>query len=309
MIFVWILLVLIALTLGLCWYIYRTVFYSPKKGQNDDRNLMQTSQLDPYREACLENIDALRNVPYEPVRIRSFDGLWLRGRYYHHADEAPLAICFHGYRGTPVRDFSGGAFVYMERGMNLLMVEERAHGKSQGHTTTLGILEKKDVVSWAAFGRKRLGDEVPVLLCGISMGAAAVIMASALELPENVKGIVADCPYTSPREILETVGERHFKLPAKVIYPLVWLAARVFGGFDLKDGGAVQAVKSAKVPILLIHGEEDRLVPCEMGVKIAEANPEAVRLEIFPEAGHGMSFLADKDRYESLVGEFIGSIL
>ena len=233
----------------------------------------------------------------------SRDGLKLSGRYYHTRDQAPLAVLCHGYRGTPSRDFCGGADICFDAGYNVLLIEERAHCSSEGHAITFGVKERYDVLTWLHYAVERFGSNVRILLAGISMGAATVLMASGLELPANVRGILADCPYTSPVEIIIAVG-RARKIPIGIAFPLVKTAARLLGNFSLNSASAMSAVKSTNVPILLIHGEEDDFVPCDMSRRIAAENPERVELHTFPGAGHGLSYLVDTERYTELVRSF-----
>ena len=301
-------LILICLILAASYGVYRIVFYSPYPGQNDDHRLMQSAQMAPYIEISHRMIDAILARPFERVYIRSFDGLRLSARYYHQQDGAPLAICVHGYRGLPTRDFSGGSQLYLQRGMNLLMIEHRGHGQSEGHTICFGIKERRDVLSWLFWAQKRLGQDTPVVLSGISMGAATVLMCAGMELPDAVRGIMADCPYTTPKEIILKVAKGR-GLPARLLYPFIWLAARLFGGFSLGGGSAVEGAAKTKKPILLFHGEADRFVPCEMSRRIAAANPGKVELHTFPDAGHGISFLLDRPRYERIANAFLDRIL
>ncbi len=292
-----------ALTAAVSFGIYYYGFYSPRGRQNDDHHILVKLRTQEQVDHTIELIDSLNERPFEKLRIRSFDGLILSGRYFHAKDGAPLAILCHGYRGTPSRDFCGGANICFDMGMNVLMIEERAHCSSEGHTITFGVRERYDVLSWAEYAVERFGPDVKILLAGISMGAGTVLMASELELPANVRGILADCPFTSPSDIVSEVG-RSMSLPMKIAYPMALLAARVFGGFSLTAADAAEAVKGAKVPILLIHGEADELVPCEMGRKIAEANPELIEFHTFPDAGHGLSYVEDTERYTKLVRSF-----
>ena len=290
--------------LGTAFYCYRITYYSPVGDQNDDYKESHSSQMIPLRETIVDMIDTLNAIPYERVTIRSEDGLTLAGRYYHRADGAPLDLCVHGYRGTPARDFSGGTAIYLSEGHNLLMIEQRAHCTSEGHTITFGVKERYDVLAWVRYAISRFGEDTAIFLDGISMGAATVLMTAGLpELPQNVRGVIADCPFTSPKEIICKVSaDRGFNV--SITYPFLWLGARIFGGFDLHAADALQAARRIRVPVLLIHGEEDRFVPCEMSRRIAAANPEKIRLEMFPGAGHGLSYLIDKPRYTALVMDF-----
>jgi hypothetical protein len=286
--------------------IYANVFYSPLGKQSDDYHILgYLTQEQHDRTVAL--VDRLRARPYEPVSILSHDGLRLCGRYCHQADGAPLVILCHGYRGTPVRDFCGGADICFSEGFNVLLIEHRAHGSSEGHTISYGINESRDVLAWTEYAVRRFGDGVKILLAGISMGAATVLMASALHLPSQVRGILADCPYTAPDEIISKVG-RSVGLPMKLLLPLVELDARVLGRFSLRDAAPLSAVREARVPILLIHGEADDFVPCEMSRRIAAANPGLIEFHTFPGAKHGLSYMADTEHYTQLVRDFSARI-
>ena len=293
--------------LALSYGLYRFIFYSPKPGQNEPHRLPQGEQYDEKRELMLSMIDRLDAIPYETVSVRSRDGLKLTGKYYHLRDGAPVALCFHGYRGMGVRDFSGGALLCMELGQNVLLVGQRAQERSEGHTISFGVNERFDVLSWIDYAVSRFGGATKLLLYGISMGAATVLMASELDLPDNVRGIVADCPYTSVKEIICKVAAE-IGLPPVFFWPFIRLGALLFGGFRAEDGDALKAVESVRVPVLLMHGEDDRYVPCEMSRRIQRANPELISLHTFPGAGHGISFMTDRERYGKLVTDYIAGL-
>lgn len=302
MAFLVLILLILAAALGGGYYAYRYAFFSPKKGR-DKLPACDGRQYEPYRAEIRRIFRALQERPCEFVTIPSADGLILSGRYYHVADGAPLDIGFHGYRSSCLTDFAGGAELSLQSGHNLLLVDQRAHGKSSGRTISFGILERWDVLSWVDYAVERFGSDVRILLYGISMGAATVLMASDLPLPENVRGIIADCPYSSPKEIICKVA-RDRGLPEKAAWLFVWTGARVYGGFDIRETDAVRAVKHTKIPILLIHGEADGFVPCGMSGDIQRSNPQRIRRFTFPGADHGISFLTDSRRYRDVVSEF-----
>lgn len=307
MILLFLLCILIVVFLGGAYYAYRIAFYSPMKDR-DRVPSPKEAQYDPYREEMARVYHQLNDRPYELVSIWSHDGLKLSGRYYHVKDGAPLDIGFHGYRSHPLTDFSGGSELSFQLGHNLLLIDERAHGKSEGRTIAFGIQERQDLLGWVNYAVERFGENVEIILYGVSMGGATVLMASELELPENVKGIISDCPYASPMDIILHVG-RNMSLPLWLVKPFVILGAKIFGGFDILETDAIQAVRSSKVPILLIHGEDDRYVPCEMSEGVALANPEKVTRYTFPTAAHGLSYLVDRPRYQKIVKEFMQKVL
>lgn len=295
------------LTLAGAYGLYRYIFYTPVGDQNDDYATPLPVRSESTRARVLALIDGLNARPYEKVSITSHDGLRLDGRYYHVRDGAPVAVMLHGYRGTTSRDFCGGAGLCFEMGCNVLLAEERGHGTSEGHTVSFGVNERYDCVAWCRYAAERF--RAPILLVGISMGATVVLLASALDLPENVRGIVADCPYISPEEIIREVGRKQ-RFPVPLVMPLARLGARIFGGFSLRTpANAADAVRHARVPILLLHGEEDDFVPCDMSREIAAAQPELVELHTFPGAWHGASYLVNTERYSDLLRAFCERVL
>ena len=299
-------LLMLALIFGGGYYAYRVAMYSPYKDREKIPDY-SGSGFDPYRLRMRELYRELKDRPCEYVNLRSHDGLVLSGRYYHVRDGAPLDIMFHGYRGCALTDFCGGSMMSLEMGHNLLLVDQRAHGRSQGRTIGFGVQERQDCLRWIEYAIERFGPDVKIMLYGISMGGATVLMASGLELPENVKGIVADCPYSSPRDIICKVGKRK-GLPEWLTWPLVRIGAKVYGGFDIAETDAVEAVKAAKIPILIIHGESDHFVPSEMS-DIAVLNPDLVTRVTVPGADHGISFLVNEELYRKTVSDFINKVL
>ena len=138
------------------------------------------------------------------------------------------------------------------------------------------------------------------------MGAATVLMAGGKELPENVIGILADCSYSSAKEIIcKTIREMH--LPPKLAYPFTKLGARIFGHFDLEETDPVRAMATCKVPVIFFHGEADDFVPCEMSKTVYDACHTRKQLVLVPGAGHGLSYPKAPQVYLKAAKEFFGS--
>ena len=294
----------LALTLGGAWYGYDVAFRRSEKRQSPIRTIPSGEPYDPYREQMLRNIDRLLETPYERVTVRSYDGLKLAGKYYEGAPGAPLVLFFHGYRSTAERDGSGGFQLCREKGWHILMPDQRAHGESEGDTITFGIRERLDCLAWARYAARRMGPDTPIFLWGISMGAATVLMASDLPMPETVRGIVADCGYDTPAGILkETI--RHRRWPMFPLYPFTVLGARWFGKFSVTETSALECVRHAHLPILLIHGEADRVVPCAMARSLRDACASRVELLTVPGADHGISWYVDMPAYQKALLRFM----
>jgi len=300
-------IVLIALGAVTAWAYHKAFYHSPRH-RKETVELPHDATEHTTRDYMHTLIDTMGKLPYEPVEITAHDGVRLVGRYIHVRDGAPLQIQCHGYRGSAVRDFCGGNKLAREAGHNTLVITHRAHGESGSRTITFGIKERYDCLAWIEYAQARFGTDTPIFLSGVSMGAATVLMASSLPLPPQVKGIIADCPYTSPRAIIARVCDQS-GYPTRLAMPFIKLAARLFGHFDLDETDAVTAVRSAKVPILLVHGEADDFVPCDMSREIQAACASECRLCTFPNAGHGLSFIEDEERYRQEVERFVEGCL
>lgn len=300
--------VIAAAVLIIAYICYRMAFFSPDR-KIDESGAIDTPEgeiYDTFRESMENWVREIRAMPHDDVSITSFDGLTLRGKYYEYAKGAPIELMFHGYRGNAERDLSGGVHRCFSLSRSALIVEQRASGASDGNVISFGINEHRDCLKWLDYVVKRFGPDVKIILTGISMGASTVLMTADKELPSNVIGILADCGYSSPKEIIKVVIGK-MGLPANISYPFVKLAARLYGRFDLEETAPVEAVKKAKVPIIFFHGESDEFVPCEMSRINYEACSSKKMLVTIPNAGHGLSFPMDPPKYLDALRDFFGS--
>lgn len=296
------LLFLCAAILLISYLCYRIAFYSPPKSRETITSPPKKI-IDAHKEHLARGLAQLELRPYEEVFITSHDGLRLAAKYYHTREGAPLTIAFHGYRSSSLTDFAAGSELCFALGHNLLLVDQRGRGGSAGNTISFGILERQDCLRWTRYAADRVGRHTPIFLYGISMGATTVLMASALDLPKNVKGILADCPFSSPLDIIRAVSDRrHY--PTKLLFPFLCLGARIFGHFRLTETTAAEAVTATDIPILILHGEADTFVPAAMSAEIQTAAPDHIHRETFPGASHGISILVDESRYGQIVRDF-----
>ena len=295
------------------YVIYRICFGEYREYYPED-DLEKQMPKGPAYEVFEETIKrGILNVveakEYETVEITSVDGLKLYGRYYHRKDGAPLVIFFHGYKGNIYRDGNGIYSYSKKNGINLLLVNQRSQGMSEGKSITFGIMERKDCKSWVEYAVKRFGSDVKIDLFGLSMGAATVMMAADVGLPENVKGILTDCGFSSPKEILCAVMES-LKLPSKLMYPLAKLGAKWFGHFDLEEASAYESMKNCKIPVLFVHNDGDDFVPFWMSEKCFDAcgseDKQFARIKGF---GHGLSWCLEPEVYHGAMVEFFEKTL
>ena len=246
----------------------------------------------------------LRQHNAQEVQIKSFDGLQLSGMYIPAENPKGTVLLVHGYRSNKLVDFGLVLEFYHDKGMNILLPDQRAHGKSEGRYITFGVKESRDVKSWIDYHNQTFG-AYPLILSGLSMGASTMLYLADADLPENVKGIIADCGFTSPWEIISTVYRRTIHLPAFFGVLPAELFARVFGGFSLRENNTCESLKNSRLPVLMVHGTQDGFVPCEMTRKGYDACTGKKQLLLVEGADHGVSFLVDRAKYTQLVTAFL----
>lgn len=191
----------------------------------------------------------------------------------------------------------------------MLLVDERAHGESEGTYIGFGCLDRMDALKWFDWVLETCGKDVRILLHGTSMGGATVLMASGLALPEQIKGIISDCAFTSPKEVFTHVLHTMIHLPA---FPIMQISDRINrkrAGYGLDDCNAAREVQKATVPILFIHGSADTFVPCSMCDTIYENCASPKKKLIVEGAAHAESFYKDTEAYENAMTEFLGGII
>ncbi len=304
MIMLYILLCLIAIILLISYICFYMAFYNKTSEKiRPENELPKGREYEPYYDKLLSWMNERRNMPHTDIEIKSFDGLTLHGKYYEQEKGAPIELMFHGYRGSAERDLCGGIQRCFKLRRNVLIVDQRAHGRSGGNVITFGLFESRDVLSWVEYINTQFGKKQKIILCGISMGAATVMMAAGENLPENVIGALADCGYTSAKEIIcRVISKMH--LPAKMLYPFVRLGALIFGRFDPNKAAPINALKNCKIPIIFIHGEADNFVPCEMSKINFDAVSSPKRLITVKGAGHGAAYLVEPENYLSALTNF-----
>lgn len=241
----------------------------------------------------------------EPMDLLSFDGLQLHGRWLPaQGPSKGRILLFHGYRSLVLEDLAGLIPFYHSLGYDLLIPDQRAHGDSEGQFIGFGVLERKDCISWLRYLDSRFGP-APTFLAGVSMGATTVLMATGEELPGDVRGVIGDCGFTSPRDIIAHQTKAQFHLPAWPLVPLASLLSRLLAGYGFSDCSTLDTLARTQLPVLLIHGEADNFVPTEMSRQNYAACRSEKELLLIPDAGHGGAYLVGGETYRSAVTSFL----
>lgn len=304
-IFIYVLTAIIAIVLLTSYICFLKVFRTPKRKKlgKGEYDLPPGDIYEPFYPQMREWIDSIRGMKRELFEIESFDGLKLRGYYYEYSPDSPLELIFHGYGGNAERDLSGGVERCFALGRSAVLIDQRGAGMSEGRISSFGINERLDCLEWIKFATRKFGKDRPLIIGGVSMGAATVMMASGEDLPKNVACVMADCGYSSSKKIIKKVV-REMKLPPSLVYPFIRLGGMLYGKFDIEETDPVSAVARSKTPIIYIHGDADDFVPHSMSVECFEATRAPKKLVTIEGAGHGLGFPQNQSKYVESLRDF-----
>ncbi len=270
-----------------------------------DRALRETPwayQIERFRR----DQDWMARQEWEDLWITSHDGLRL------HASLLPAPngsrrtfLAFHGYLSSGRNDFSFAVPLLHERGYNVVLADDRAHGQSEGKWIALGLRERFDCRDWARYLEQRLGPDAALFLGGISMGATMVLMAAGLPLPDSVKGIVADCGFDSPFRMSHLVQQRKYGFIAGPLVCMESLLHKILAGYTLHAMTTERAMKTNRTPILFVHGDADNYVPPSMTRRAYDACRTEKHLFLGRGARHTFSWVTDTEAYTTVFFEFL----
>jgi len=298
-----VLAVLLVALLGAGQYFYNYAIVRKKKAFMEETPDLDDRAGNGWREG----MSWLELQPYRTLRLTAPDGIPLQG----YALDAPsptnkTVILVHGYdsKGKGMAAFA--RYYHEQFGYHVLMPDLRGHGESGGRYVGFGWHDRLDLLAWMQQVIGERGAACEIILHGISMGGAAVLMASGETLPAQVKGIISDCAYTSAGDILAYQLKRMFKLPAFPLIPATGWICRLRAGYDPRQASAVKQVRKATKPLLFIHGEADHFVPTAMVHTLYEAAPARDKqIVLIPGAGHAAAYFTDSATYLDQVAVFL----
>ncbi|MBR1659084.1 MAG: alpha/beta hydrolase [Oscillospiraceae bacterium] len=261
---------------------------------------------DPAASAELQRwLDARVTVRIE---VESDDGLPLRALFVPRKNPRGTVLLFHDRCASCVSDYPGTAQFLYETGFQLILTDGRAHGKSKGRWCSYGLWERFDARAWCQYCSMRFPDGHPLFLFGQGLGGAAVLGAAGLELPGNVRGVVSEGAFTSPREFLERVLNAT-PLPPGAALRMANAAIRALTGFSLYDPGAEDRVRDAAYPALFIHGTADTVVPPDMARRLFSACASEKQLLMVEGGTHTRCRNAAPEEYDQTLGFFLDAYL
>lgn len=256
-----------------------------------------------YINANQEGREYIYSLNPEDLYINSFDNLKLHALFINNNTNKTI-ICVHGYKAKDgLYDFGMSARFLNSLGYNLLFVDNRAHGLSQGKYIGFGVLDSIDVNSWVDYLVTNMNQET-IILYGMSMGAATVMNAQN----NKVKAIIADCGFASGYDEVVYQIKKMYHLPPFPIIPISNVLLKLLAHYSLKEKEAYKSIKNYKNNLLIIHGDKDHFVPTRDAYKIFDNATCHKKILIVPGASHAKSYLKDTKLYEQTIKEFLDEI-
>jgi len=232
------------------------------------------------------------------VNIESFDGLKLNAYLMKNHENSNYIIMVHGIHGCLRNEFHRG-YEFDKLGYNLLMIDQRASGKSEGKYYSYGFKESMDVVQWVDFIINR-DSNAKIILYGLSMGAATVMTALINKLPNNVKCVIEDCGFSSTREEIRFYVEsrKNIKLP-ELFYTFFNFKIKNNLGFGFDEMNPKKSLLENEIPIMFIHGTSDEIVPYEHALRCYNSNKGIKKFYRVENALHAQCYM-DENYYNNI---------
>ncbi len=253
------------------------------------------------------NNQHLYDLNPEDLALTDPMGNELRAWFVPVAESKTFVICVHGYKCNGPDECSHLLPFYNETlGFNYLLPDHAAHGRSEGKRIGFGSYESENLLLWVKYLIDRFGEDIEIVLHGISMGAATVMLANDSDPPPQVKAIIEDCGYTSAEDILNNTMKNKIGIPCPHIAKAIILICRLFFGYDMRKADCVARMEESKNPILFIHGTADPTVPFAMGEKLYNSCTTVDKDKLFVEGAiHAYCYYDAKEEYDKKVLQFL----
>ncbi|EOU1825410.1 alpha/beta hydrolase, partial [Clostridium perfringens] len=249
----------------------------------------------------------------EDITLKSFDGLNLTSTLIMNENPTnKFIVLVHGvsicYVGS-LKYFD----IFYKNGFNVLIVNQRRHGKSEGKYSTYGFYEKYDVNMWIEYLKSRFGNDIILGLHGESMGAGTVM--ETIPLNDSIKFVIEDCGYSNFHELIGFQITHAYKnrLVRKILRPSLIFAnffMKTKAKFSMKKIVPIDIVSSTSLPMMFIHGKEDYFVPWYMAVDLYKAKTKGYKeLYLVEGAKHAEALEVNKILYEKKIMTFIEKAL
>lgn len=213
------------------------------------------------------------NRRYRKTSIYAYDETELYARLYTPAggEAGKTVLLAHGFDSSANVDFYRIFDFYINHGFNVLLIHQRAHGKSGGRYKSMGIAESYDVLSWCQWLEMRFSTGCPVIIHGVDQGAFAAFCAAGMpSLPANVKAIICENLYNNVEKKIKKNVKKKVGFLTPISMPFIKNFYKSIIGFDMRGATALRLAKRLRVPVMFIMSKNCASISPEMTEKIIE---------------------------------------
>lgn len=303
---IFIFLLLIALAMA-GYYIFTSVFINKEQEPMDpalidsESDMMRPTARKLY--AYIEPLkEKMKQLPFKRIETMSFDGYKLIG-YLLEGNPEEVVICVHGYKSDIYSDYADKIKIYQDRGSTVLLVNDRAHGESEGKYLGFSEHDRQDVSRWVD-KINTLYEDPRIYLHGVSMGGATVVHCANMHL-KNVCGIIDDCGFNSIIGITKALMKDVYHVPYFPLGYVAWFWSIVLNRVSFNTSIGEQCAYESDVPIVFIHGKEDHFVPCRMSISMYEACRAPKELHLIEGCGHAAAYMIATEEYTDMVNRLM----
>lgn len=282
------------------------------KRSNPAKKKPETEEMYIRRDEIRKNNNQkLYDLNPEDITIKSVTGLNMKAWFVPAEKETKrFVICVHGYHCNGPDEFSHiMPFYHYDLGYNYLLPDLTGHGRSEGDYVGFGSFDSKNILLWVDYLINRFGEDIEIILHGISMGAATVLTCNEMSPPNQVKLIIEDCGYASAIDEMNNTLKDLLGFSCKPLVLYGSLFSKIKAGYFFSEVDPLKNMNKAKNPILFIHGEADTFVPFKYGQELYDACTVAKDYLWVPDTVHAFSYYNAKEAYENKVKEFIATNL
>lgn len=290
--------------------IYLFILLNKTFNRSKKKNIMRSKDMRGVDYSIFKkDVDWLEQIDKNELIIQSHDGLNLHACLIPNKKKSMCVILCHGYSATRNSMAVFARHYHETYSAQVLMIDARAHGLSEGNVIGFGYHDRKDLNLWIQTIKQELGENILIVLHGVSMGASTLLYASIDGFDSNVKGMVCDSAFIDLKPIFIRQMKMIYNLPAIPFIYLVEMYMRYWVKIPFDKTNILKQKDKLLTPCLIVHGTSDRFVPYDMAVELNDVYPTYHLFLSVDNAKHALSYSINPDLYKEYIHKFISHIL